>query len=48
MTDESKKFSFGNNCKSVEINNMAEEFKANATADVTVDAKKIMTYRVKF
>ena len=47
-TDDVQKFTFGDKCKSVEITNMAEEFKAEATADVTVEAKKIMTYRVKF
>lgn len=47
-TDVTQKFNFGDKCKSVEINNMAEEFKAESTVDVTVEARKIMTYRVKF
>ena len=47
-TEEPQKFSFGTNCKSVEINSMAEEFKATAGAENTVAPKKIMTYRVKF
>ena len=47
-TEDAQKITFGDKCKSVEITNMAEEFKAEATADVTVEAKKIMTYRVKF
>ena len=47
-TGENQTFRFGANCKSVEINNMAEEFKAVATLENTVAPKKIMTYRVKF
>jgi alpha-mannosidase len=47
-TEEPQTFTFGANCKSVEINTMAEEFKAAATLDNTVAPKKIMTYRVKF
>lgn len=47
-TEEVQTFSFGANCKSVELNNMAEEFKAAAGVENTVAPKKIMTYRVKF
>ena len=47
-TEENQTFSFGANCKSVAINNMAEEFKAAASRENTVAPKKIMTYRVEF
>ena len=47
-TEEPQTFSFGPNCKSVAINNMAEEFKAAAGVENTVAPKKIMTYRVEF
>lgn len=47
-TEEVQKFRFGANCKSVEINTMAEEFKAAAGIENEVAPKKIMTYRVEF
>jgi len=47
-SEQEQKFTFGSKCKSVEINSMAEEFRAKADTDLSIGAKKIMTYRVKF